>query len=456
MQRKLVIFITVLTLISLFLRAFRLSEPPRYYFDEVYHAVTAKAYADNIRDAYDPFSKAPKEGTAYDWLHPPLAKLMQAGSIKMFGDAPLGWRLPSVIFGTAIIPLTFILAFLLFGPIAAIFSATVIAFENLTFVMSRITMNDVFVTVFSLVAFIFLVLHSQKKKFIYLVLCALFLGFAVSSKWTGAYTILAVAVFIFFVRLRGFLRLRTKLNFVGVATVPRYSLILIIPAVIYLLSYGQFWLQGHSVKQFVDLNKQIWWYQNRHDLEHTYGTTALFCVPKGTSAEKTWCPWILNARGVYFSYEQYGSPSGEAGDKQSLQSSNSENSAGLKAGYIYALGNPLIFWGGIIAVSFVLGKFIEERKKEYALILLGYFVFWVPWIFTPRLMFLYHYLPSLPFLAISLGVSLAAIYKTKFKYATIVILLVFIAVFFYFYPISSGLPIDPNSIDRYMWLSTWR
>lgn len=422
MSKNLLIFIIVLTLISFFLRAFRLAEPPRYYFDEVYHAVTAKAYADNRPEAYDPFAKAPQEGTAFDWLHPPLAKLIQAGSIRILGDTPLGWRLPSLVFGTVIIPLTFILAFLLFGPIAAIFSATVIAFENLTFVMTRITMNDVFVTAFSLAAFIYLVLHLQKKRLLYLVLCSLFLGLAISSKWTGAYAILAVGVYIFFVHLQ------------GVTGLSKYSLLLIIPAVIYLLSYGQFWLQGHSVKQFVDLHKQIWWYQNRHDLEHTYGTTALFCVPNGTSAEKTWCPWILNSRGVYFSYEQYEE----------------------KAGYIYALGNPLIFWAGVVAVSFVLGKFLEERKKEYALILLGYFIFWVPWVFAPRLMFLYHYLPSLPFLAISLGISLAAIYKTKFKDVSLAILLIFIAIFFYFYPISSGLPIKPESIDRFMWISTWR
>ena len=116
----------------------------------------------------------------------------------------------------------------------------------------------------------------------------------------------------------------------------------------------------------------------------------------------------------------------------------------------------MIFWTGIIAVSYVLGKFLEERKKEYALILVGYFIFWLPWIFTPRLMFLYHYLPALPFLSIALGISLATMYKTKFRILAFVLLLVFVATFFYFYPISSGLPINPSAIDKYMWLSTWR
>ena len=422
MSKKVLIFITLITVFSLFLRLFRVTDPPRYYFDEVYHAVSAKAYADNNREAYNPFSPAPKEGTAYDWLHPPFAKLIQAGSIKVFGDVPLGWRLPSVLFGTTIIPLTFFLSYLLFGPIVAVFSATVIAFENLNFVMARITMNDVFLVFFMLCAFIFAVLYMRKKSFKKLFLTSIFLGFALATKWPGIYAIATVFGFLLINDLR-----KRIIN-------PKLIILLVVPPLMYLASYSQYFLLGYNFSDFIELHRQIWWYQNRHDLEHTYGTTALFCVPHGTKAEKTWCPWILDARGVYFSYEQNGE----------------------KAGYIYALGNPLIFWAGIIAVSFVLGKFLEEKRKEYALILLGYFVFWVPWIFSPRLMFLYHYLPSLPFLAISLGVSLSAIYKTKFKYVSLAILLIFIAVFFYFYPISSGWPIKPASIDRYMWLSTWR
>src|SRR3990172_2926415 len=128
MSKKLVIFLFAITLFSLAVRLFRISEPNHYYFDEVYHAVTASAYANNEAAAYDPFSPPPKEGTAYDWLHPPFAKLVQAGSIKIFGDVPLAWRIPSLIFGTAIIPATFVLAFILFGPLTAVFASTVIAF----------------------------------------------------------------------------------------------------------------------------------------------------------------------------------------------------------------------------------------------------------------------------------------------------------------------------------------
>lgn len=421
-KRKFLLLLALVLIFTFSIRVFRLSEPKGYYFDEVYHVVTARAYSQNNADAYDPFAPAPEEDTAYDWLHPPLTKLIQAGSIKVIGDNPVGWRMPSAIFGTAIVGATFALAYVILGPVAAIFSAAIIAFENLNLVMSRITMNDVFVTFFILIAFTLAHIYIKTKKYKYLFLTSIFLGLAISSKWSGIWAIPAVGFYIAIDKLR-----HKDFDL-------RIFTLVVIPPVIYLLSYGQFWLQRHSVRQFIDLHKQIWWYQNRHDLEHSYGTTPLYCVSEGLEGAKTWCPWVLNSRGVYFSYEEYGD----------------------KAGYIYALGNPLIFWSGILAVSFLLGKYLDERKKEYFLVLLGYFIFWVPWIFTPRLLFLYHYLPSLPFLAISLGVVLATVWQTKLKYLTLLALLIFAAAFFYFYPITTGLPIELSAIEKYMWLATWR
>ncbi len=416
------VYIILLTLFSLWIRAYRITEPNRYYFDEVYHAVTAEAYAANDPAPYDPFSPSPKPGTAYDWLHPPLAKLIQAASIKIVGDTPLGWRMPSLVIGTAIIPATFLLAYILFGPIAAMFAATTIAFENLTFVMSRITMNDVFVTFFVICSLIFTALYHKSNKFRHLLLISVFLGLAVASKWTGLYAIGIVFLYLLFLDLK-----EKKFNF-------KIILIIVLPFLIYLGSYGQFWIQGHTIRQFIDLHKQIWWYQNRHDLKHSYATTPVFCAPEGLEGQKTFCPWILDARGVYLSYEQYGQ----------------------KAGFIYALGNPFVFWVGIIAISYMVGKYIEDKNKNILIVLFGYFIFWVPWVFTPRILFLYHYLPSIPFLSVGLGYTLAKIYKTKLMVFSLFIIGLFILAFFYFYPITSGYPIDPASIQNYMWLSTWR
>ena len=422
MTRKFILFLASLIIFSTVIRLWRINEPARYYFDEVYHVVTARAYAQNNPAAYDPFSPPPEEGTAYDWLHPPLAKLMQAASIKLFGDTPVAWRLPSAIFGAALILATAVLATVMFGKRAGVFSGLILGFENLTFVMSRITMNDIFITFFAVCAFIFATLYLEKQKLIWIFLTSVFLGLAIASKWTGFYAIIAILIFLSISCIKNHKSLLPL------------SLLIVIPFFIYLASYGQFWIQKHSIRQFIDLHKQIWWYQNRSDLQHPYGTTAIFCTPKGLEGPKTWCPWILDIRGVYFSLETYGS----------------------KNGYIYALGNPLIFWSGIIAISYQIGKFITERKLILTLAIFGYFIFWIPWIFTPRLLFLYHYLPSLPFLAIALGLLLGDIWETKFKFLTILAILIFALSFFYFYPITSGYPINPQLLERFMWFSTWR
>src|SRR3989344_5280989 len=347
---------------------------------------------------------------------------MQAASIKLFGDTPVAWRLPSAIFGAALILATAVLATVMFGKRAGVFSGLILGFENLTFVMSRITMNDIFITFFSVCAFIFATLYLKKQKLIWIFLTSVFLGLAIASKWTGFYAIIAILIFLSISCIKNHKSLLPL------------SLLIVIPFFIYLASYGQFWIQKHSIRQFIDLHKQIWWYQNRSDLAHPYGTTAVFCTPKGLDGPKSWCPWILDIKGVYFSFETYGP----------------------KNGYIYALGNPLIFWAGVISISYLIGKLISERKRELILVLAGYFIFWLPWIFTPRLLFLYHYLPSLPFMAIALGILLKDIWETKFKFLTVLIMLIFALSFFYFYPITSGFPINPQVLEKIMWLETWR
>lgn len=422
MSKSIILFLIFLTSISLILRFYRLAEPNHKYFDEVYHVVTAEAYARNDPAAYNPFAPPPEEKTAYDWLHPPLAKLIQASFIKILGDKPEFWRLPSAIFGAAIIPAVFILAFILFGPVAAVMSALVIAFENLNLAMSRIAMNDIFLVFFVVVSFIFAVLYGRSGRFRFLIGASIFLGFAVASKWTGLYSVLVILGYVLYLDLK-----KRALR-------PQNLLFVLIPVLIYLSSYGQFWLQGHSLKEFVDLNKQIWQYQNRHDLSHPYGTTSIFCVPKGIDGPRTFCPWALDARPVYFSFEQYGE----------------------KAGYIYALGNPLVYWLGLGAVIYLLGNFwMTKKKSAVALVLAGYFIFWVPWIFSPRILFMYHFLPSIPFLAIATGFVLSLLWKNS-KFAVVAIIALLAASFFYFYPITSGFPIETSAIDKYMWLPSWR
>lgn len=68
--------VIVLVIASLFLRTFRLGEPARMHFDEVYHARTATEFLQHWRYGLD--------HNIYEWTHPHLAKYAMAGGIVLF------------------------------------------------------------------------------------------------------------------------------------------------------------------------------------------------------------------------------------------------------------------------------------------------------------------------------------------------------------------------------------
>ena len=61
--------------------------PEKFYFDEVHYVPAA-------RQMLEPVMPQPMLNP----MHPPLAKQLIAYSIHVFGDKPLGWRYPAVLF----------------------------------------------------------------------------------------------------------------------------------------------------------------------------------------------------------------------------------------------------------------------------------------------------------------------------------------------------------------------
>src|ERR1700753_1763974 len=65
-----------------------ISNPDKFYFDEVHYVPAA-------RQMLEPVMPRPM----LNRMPPPLAKQMIALSIRIFGDNPLGWRYPATLFG---------------------------------------------------------------------------------------------------------------------------------------------------------------------------------------------------------------------------------------------------------------------------------------------------------------------------------------------------------------------
>src|SRR5690606_15497935 len=120
--------------------------------------------------------------------HPPLGKELIAIGIALFGDRPLGWRLPSALFGTlGLFAAMRALWFASLSRFAALAYGVLLATAVPLFIHSRIAMLDVFMCSFALVALWMCagaVRENETARW-RLAIAGVALGCAMASKWNA-------------------------------------------------------------------------------------------------------------------------------------------------------------------------------------------------------------------------------------------------------------------------------
>jgi len=384
------VILVLILLITAFLRLYRLDFPNNYLFDEVYHAYTAKEYLKGNKDAWSPWGKS-EPGVAFEWLHPPISKeLMTASMFILHTTDAWAWRLPGALLGILSVFLVYKLGLLLFKKeIPALLSAFIFSIDGLVFVQSRTGMNDAYLVTFILISIIFFV----KKRYL---LSAIFMGIACATKWPGIYLALMYFPILLYRR-----RFKNLVYFI------------ILPPIIYLLSYSHYFLMGYKWSDFIELHRQIWWYQTHLKATHAYASP--------------WWSWPLNLYPVWYFVD--------------YQKSSIAN--------IFASGNPAVFWLGSLAILATCWEVFKKRAENLTIILLGFSIFWLPWAASPRIMFLYHFSPSVPFLSLALGHQLSTLGEGKLSKPVILLLTFSVISFILIFPFLTGIPIPKTLVNLF-------
>jgi predicted membrane-bound dolichyl-phosphate-mannose-protein mannosyltransferase len=373
-ENKILVAILVL---ATCLRFINLSNPKVYIFDEVYHAFTAREYLNNHIEAWEWWTTPPKD-VAYEWTHPPVAKYGMVIGMLLFGENSTAWRLGSAIAGVISIYGIYLLVLTLTkNKNIALFSAFLLSIEGLHIAQSRIAMNDMYMMVF----FIFALYSAVKSRW---KLAAILYGLALGSKWSALYGVIPLA-YLYLHDLRP-----TTWNLRTIIYHAFFAMrLLLISVFVYVITFTPFILAGHTWAQWWELHRQMWYYHTHLVATHGYQSTPL--------------QWIFDVRPVWY-YVKYGT--------------------GVVAN-IYALGNPAILWFGLVAIILQIRKIFMH---PYTFFYLLYGIFTIPWIFSPRIMFFYHYLPSATFLTIIIALYLNNLSKKSALFYCVFALLVILLI----------------------------
>lgn len=409
------------------------------YFDEIYHARTAYEYIHNIYP--------------YEITHPPLGKSFIALGIDIFGMNPFGWRCMGTLAGVLMLPVMYVLLKMLLKKTKyAVIGTVLLAVDFMHFAQTRIATIDSYSVLFIMLMYLFMFWYTRTnfnkqpliKTLVPLFWCGLFFGLGAATKWLCLYAGAGLAV-IFFYQL--YLR-HQEIKYLrevnpDAPEVKRYrknvvytllfcvGVFILIPLVIYIVSYLPYFAADDANFTFqgiLDNQKYMLNYHGNLEPDHPHPFAS------------RWYTWPLDIRPVYFFM--------------------GENMPAGQIASLSTFGNPLVWWGGLVGVIYLIVQRIRKKQlgKHIGFVVVALLSQYLPWVLISRETFIYHYFASVPFLIILLVYALKYLWENTRHGKKIAIGYVVLCgvIFAMFYPVITGIPVDIGYAQGVLrWLQSW-
>lgn len=413
------------------------------YFDEIYHARTAYEHLKGLEP--------------YENTHPPLGKLIIAVGIKLFGMNPFGWRFMGALCGVLMLPVLYHLLMQLIGNTFVCSVATFLfSFDFMHFTQTRIATIDTFAVLFILLMYDAMVvfLHKDlqntpmKKLLLPLLVSGVCMGLGIAAKWTVAYGAIGLAVLFFCKLAVTYKKQGSKL--INAIILHRCAMLClwcvlffaVLPFAIYFAAFLPITLLPHNKS---NAWTSFWSYQSNMLKYHTQLTAQ-------HPYSSQWYEWPLSIRPMWY---YVSNPANKSGDYATIA----------------AFGSPLLWWPCAAAIIYAAWRAFYYKCRASAIVVIGFLSVYLPWIFVPRSMFIYHYFPAIPFLIAAMGLAVQNLMQKpllKRKIisskntaitlgaATVVCYAAInAAMFVLFWPVLSGMPVALQTIERLRWLPKW-
>ncbi len=406
-----------ITVIAALLRFWNLAHPNELAFDETYYVKDAWSlwqlgyegkWAENSNAAFESGYPAGMETEASFVVHPPLGKWLIALGMAVTGPgSSFGWRLSTALLGTLTVTLVYILGWQLSRSLAVAATASMLlAIDGLGIVMSRVALLDSTLTFFIVLGFVFLVRDRQETIPLlrsakptnwgpvlwhrpWLVAAGITFGLASGVKWSGAYVLAVVGVYV--VASDALACRRAGVLFWPQAAVLRQgpvSFLQLVPlaVVAYLLTWSGWLLTSGGYDRQTDPNPLIA-LLNYH--ENILGSHQRITSPHSYESPAWQWPLLLRPTAVWVGH-----------------CSGDDNVCSA----ISSIPNPLIWYAGIAASLWLLYRLVVRPKWQYAIPLVGLGGTYVPWLLLgDRTIFQFYTISMVPFMVLALAFALREI-----------------------------------------------